>query len=70
MVTTLRKRADVLTVTVRQAKARLSELLAAAEAGRQVLVTRRGRPVAVVSGVDAEEVLREGAERVLGAGRT
>ena len=34
------------TVSVAEAKARLSELVAAAEAGEDVVITKRGRPVA------------------------
>ncbi len=36
----------MLTVTLAQAKAQLSELLNKVEAGEEVIVTRRGRPVA------------------------
>jgi prevent-host-death family protein len=36
----------LLTVTLAQAKAQLSELLTKVEAGEEVIVTRRGRPVA------------------------
>ncbi|KFB72605.1 MAG: prevent-host-death family protein [Candidatus Accumulibacter phosphatis] len=34
------------TVTVADAKARLSDLLAQVEAGEEVVITRRGQPVA------------------------
>lgn len=36
----------MLTVTVAEAKAQLSEILHRVEAGEEVVVTRRGRPVA------------------------
>ena len=36
-------------VTVAQAKAKLSELLKRVEAGEEVVITRRGRPVAVLN---------------------
>ncbi len=36
----------MLTVTLAQAKAQLSELLNKVEAGEEVIVTRRGKPVA------------------------
>jgi prevent-host-death family protein len=39
-------------VSVVQAKARFSELLAKVESGRDVLITRRGAPVARLSGVE------------------
>lgn len=38
----------MLTVTLAQAKAQLSELLNKVEAGEEVTVTRRGRPVAEI----------------------
>lgn len=37
------------TVSVAEAKAHLSELIAAAEAGEDVVLTRRGEPVATIS---------------------
>ena len=40
------------TVNVAQAKARLSEILAKVEEGREVLISRRGRPVARLSPVE------------------
>lgn len=36
-------------VSVAEAKAKLSELLKKVEAGEQVLITRRGKPVAVMN---------------------
>lgn len=38
-----------LTVSIATAKARLSELVNAVEAGDQVVITRRGRPVATLT---------------------
>jgi prevent-host-death family protein len=40
-------------ISVAQAKARLSEILNRVEAGETVTITRRGRPVAKLSAVDA-----------------
>jgi prevent-host-death family protein len=40
-------------VSVVQAKARFSEMLAKVEAGQDVLITRRGAPVARLSAVEA-----------------
>jgi prevent-host-death family protein len=42
----------MLTVTLAQAKAQLSELLNKVEAGEEVVVTRRGRPVAQIRAVE------------------
>jgi prevent-host-death family protein len=42
----------VNTVSVVQAKAHFSELLAKVEAGQDVLITRRGAPVARLSGAN------------------
>ncbi|MGC4028223.1 MAG: type II toxin-antitoxin system prevent-host-death family antitoxin [Steroidobacteraceae bacterium] len=44
--------------SVAEAKARFSEVLAKVEAGRDVVITRRGEPIARISGV-------EGARRPL-----
>ena len=41
----------MLTVTLAQAKAQLSELLNKVEAGEEVVVTRRGKPVARILAV-------------------
>jgi prevent-host-death family protein len=41
----------MVTVTVVEAKTRLSELLDKVEAGEQVVITRHGKPVAQVSAV-------------------
>jgi prevent-host-death family protein len=40
------------TVTLAEAKAHLSELLNQIEAGEEVIITRRGQPVARLVGVD------------------
>ena len=45
--------ADVTEVSVAEDKAHLSELLDRVERGEEVVITRRGRPVARVSGVSA-----------------
>ena len=42
----------MLTVNLAQAKARLSELLDRVEAGQEVLITRRGKPVAHLSAAE------------------
>jgi prevent-host-death family protein len=39
------------TVSVAEAKARLSELVTAAEAGDDVVITKRGKPVAQLTGM-------------------
>lgn len=41
------------TVTLADAKARLSELIAQAEAGDAICITRRGRPVAQLTAIQA-----------------
>jgi len=41
------------TVSVAEAKARLSELVAATEAGDDVVITKRGRPVARLVAIQA-----------------
>jgi prevent-host-death family protein len=58
------------TASVAEIKARLSELLAAARAGDEVVITDRGRPVARLTGLGAEaddarmaELLRAGMVR-------
>lgn len=40
-------------VSVVQAKARFSEILARVESGHEVLITRRGAPVARLSGIES-----------------
>ena len=55
------------TVPVYEAKARLSELLAAVELGEEVTITRRGRPVArIVAAADAPFAALTQRERVAG----
>ncbi len=39
------------TVSVAEAKAHLSELLDQVDAGEEVMVTRRGKPIARISGI-------------------
>jgi prevent-host-death family protein len=43
-------------MSLRETKARLSEAVAASQ-GSYVLVTRHGKPAAVIVGVDGEDVL-------------
>jgi prevent-host-death family protein len=43
----------MVTVSLAEAKAQLSSLLDRVEAGETVLITRRGRPIASLSGVPA-----------------
>lgn len=53
------------TVPVYEAKARLSELLAAVELGEEVTITRRGRPVArIVAAADTSFAALTQRERV------
>jgi prevent-host-death family protein len=52
-------------VGVRELHDRLSEYLERVEAGGEVVVTRRGRPVARLSGLDAERPLEDLARRGL-----
>ena len=42
-------------VTLADAKAHLSELVAKAEAGETVVITRRGKPVAQITTIEAEK---------------
>ena len=41
-------------VSITEAKARLSEIIAQVEAGESIQITRRGKPVAVISPVTAK----------------
>jgi prevent-host-death family protein len=50
-------------VGLRTAKAKLSELVAAAELGREVIILRRGKPVARLLGVEAPILRHPGAMR-------
>lgn len=52
-------------VGVRELHDRLSEYLERVEAGAEVVVTRRGRPVARLSAVEADDPLAELARRGL-----
>ena len=45
------------TVQLRQAKAKLSELVEAAEQGMPTVVTKRGRPVAMIVPIDQARTL-------------
>jgi prevent-host-death family protein len=51
------------TVGLRTAKAMLSELVAAAELGRETIIMRRGKPVARLLGVEAPILRQPGAMR-------
>ena len=44
-------------VTISEAKAHFAELLKAAEAGETVIVTRHGKPVARIEGIQERETL-------------
>ena len=48
----------MVTVTLAQAKARLNELLDRVEAGEEVIITRRGEPVAQTRSVFAPRIRR------------
>ena len=52
-------------VGVRELHDRLSEYLERVEGGGEVVVTRRGRPIARLSGLDAERPLEDLARRGL-----
>lgn len=54
--------------SVAELKARLSEYLAAARRGEDVIVTDRGRPVARLSGLDAERQLEARVSELVRAG--
>ena len=47
-------------VGVLEAKNRLSELLAAAQRGEEVVITKRGEPVATLNGIRKRLTLEEG----------
>jgi len=53
------------TVAIYEAKNHLSELLAAVEKGETVSITRRGRPVARLVGIDEQAAVR--GQRVVDA---
>ena len=42
----------LMNITVSQAKARFAELLKKAEAGERVVITRHGKPVARIEGIE------------------
>lgn len=56
------------TVSVAELKARLSEYLAAARRGEEVIVTDRGRPVARLSGLGGEAKLEARIAELVRAG--
>jgi prevent-host-death family protein len=57
------KEQSVSTVTLADAKVRLSDLLTQVEAGEEVVITRRGQPVARLSQVEKpKEALKSLAE--------
>ena len=49
-----------MSVGVRELKAKLSEYLARAGAGEQVIVTDRGRPIARITGIDEGAAIDRG----------
>ena len=53
MTNKLVRKSIMTDINLAEAKARLSELVARAEAGEQVRITRRGKPVAVLTAVAA-----------------
>jgi len=57
------KRGAPRAVGLRTAKAMLSELVAAAELGREVIIMRRGKPVARLLGFEAPILRQPGAMR-------
>lgn len=52
-------------VNIHEAKTHFSELIAAVERGEEIIIARRGRPVAKVSG--CRDTADPGSKRVLGA---
>ncbi len=56
------------TVSVAELKARLSEFLAAARRGEEVIVTDRGKPVARLTGLVGAEHLSDRLERAIREG--
>ncbi len=46
------------TVTVHEAKTKLSELLRRVEAGEEIVIARGDKPVAVLKSYDAEDIVR------------
>lgn len=48
-------------VTIREAKARWSDLMARAEAGEEIVLTRYGRPVAKIVGLHPAPAIRADA---------
>ena len=62
MIRSVTTRRYVVEVSVAEAKAKLSELLKQVEAGENVTITRRGKPVAVVSATKVYAPLPSRAE--------
>jgi prevent-host-death family protein len=59
-----------MNISVTDAKARLTELVRRAEAGEEIVLTRRGKPVARLSAATGPERRKEGLkERLLEIGR-
>jgi len=54
---------SVLHVGVHEAKTHLSRLLERVEAGDEVVIDRRGRPVARLTAVESDRIPRFGADR-------
>jgi prevent-host-death family protein len=52
-------------INVHEAKTHLSRLLARVEAGERIVIARAGRPVAVLSPVEARLRRRPGRERIV-----
>jgi len=54
---------SVIHVGVYEAKTHLSRLLARVEAGEEIVIDRRGRPVARLTAVDTDRIPRFGTDR-------
>ena len=54
-----------MVVNVHEAKTQLSRLLARVEAGERIVIARAGKPIAVLSPVDAPRPRRPGRERIV-----
>jgi prevent-host-death family protein len=54
-----------MVVNVHEAKTHLSRLLAKGEAGESIVISRAGRPIAVLSPVDGPRPRRPGNERIV-----
>ena len=58
-----------ITVDMGDAKARLSELVSRAEAGEEIVITRDGCPVALLSRLPRADEIRAAIEEILGRSR-